>query len=251
MTKCCEACHTVNRDRAQYCRGCAGRFRDINSSAIRAAQPSTTVPAAPMPAPARAPKAGMPYASRNLPGLLLSAGAALAALLVVWQQWGAAGDARRQPAQRQAQVAPALSQAPAVSRVADAPPVETVPQESLLALTMEQSAGRPLTSQGAWAHLDAQGPETSGVSESDMGLAPDETLVPSPLVASRPAAASTRTARRPSARPVSGATVAAFQAWPAQGITGPCNRYNPFGEVTCATVPGRAGPAHARNARQR
>src|SRR4051794_2066986 len=33
MTKFCESCHTANRDRAKYCRGCAGRFSGIRTAA--------------------------------------------------------------------------------------------------------------------------------------------------------------------------------------------------------------------------
>ena len=33
MTKFCESCHTANRDRARYCRGCAGKFSGIRTAA--------------------------------------------------------------------------------------------------------------------------------------------------------------------------------------------------------------------------
>src|SRR3982751_3011561 len=33
MTKFCESCHTANRDRAKYCRGCAGKFSGLRTAA--------------------------------------------------------------------------------------------------------------------------------------------------------------------------------------------------------------------------
>ena len=39
MTKFCESCHTENRDRAKYCRGCAGRFSGIRTAANVSAAP--------------------------------------------------------------------------------------------------------------------------------------------------------------------------------------------------------------------
>ena len=41
MTKFCESCHTANRDRARYCRGCAGKFSGIRTAAHAFAGPIT------------------------------------------------------------------------------------------------------------------------------------------------------------------------------------------------------------------
>ena len=65
MTKFCESCHTANRDRARYCRGCAGKFSGIRTPAHAFAgvpaeewAPSTApvvVKPVPRPVPARVP----------------------------------------------------------------------------------------------------------------------------------------------------------------------------------------------------
>ena len=43
MTKYCDACHTPNRDRAKFCRGCAGKFSGIrfDAAAFVATMPDT------------------------------------------------------------------------------------------------------------------------------------------------------------------------------------------------------------------
>src|SRR6478752_4446693 len=58
MTKYCDACHAPNRDRARYCRGCAGRFSGVRFDAAAFVQTLPEAPSARRPASTRA--AGRP-----------------------------------------------------------------------------------------------------------------------------------------------------------------------------------------------
>lgn len=291
MTKCCEVCHTVNRDRAQYCRGCAGRFKEPGSAPLRTGM---KVPGAPdlmgqaafagmptlsSPAPTLSAKTGIMRADGGrLLSLLFPAGAALLATLVVWQQWAQAAELRSRATRGTAQVQMAKPAAAPAALAAAAPasaarsgepdPVdasaaspEAVPQESLLALAVEHSARKQQqASQAALGGARILEPEASGaasnsaprpfvgITESDMGIASDvsvESVASDRPTATRAvAAAGARPARRAAApsKPYYGPMPVAIQA---QGITGPCNRYNPFGEVTCANAPNPRGQTHA------
>jgi len=57
MTKFCESCHTANRDRAKYCRGCAGKFSGIRTAANVSAGPFHE---GPPPRVARVPRIAQP-----------------------------------------------------------------------------------------------------------------------------------------------------------------------------------------------
>jgi hypothetical protein len=293
MTKCCEACHTVNRDRAQYCRGCAGRFRDLASPGGGAGMSNrgtsglpnaalAGVPIMPRPAPSLPRKPGISLTNNTkLLGLLFPAFAVVVSGLVVWQQWSWAAVLRSQPtrgaAQAQSQqavpaLAPVATAAPEATRQGEPAPTtqeamdprelptapstsaavtETVPQESLLALAMEHSTRGQQASEAARSSvLEPADPVLPNWStESDMGISSDVTVdsvtTNRPAITSRPVVTSARPSRRASSKHIYGPTPVALQALPAQGITGPCDRYNPFGEVTCANVPAPSGQGHA------
>ena len=82
MTKYCDACHTPNRDRAKFCRGCAGKFSGIrfDAAAFVATMPDTRIRLAPpekaarelRPAPAVDLDPRRSIRSRRLPGIDIS-----------------------------------------------------------------------------------------------------------------------------------------------------------------------------------
>jgi len=242
------------------------------------------VPSMPRPAPSLARKPEISLANNTkLLGLLFPASAVLVSALVVWQQWSRGTELRSQPARGAAQVqshqaAPALVPVATAARPeatrqgepvpttqqamdprelpaepsASAAATENVPQESLLALAMERSTrGRQASEAARSRVLEPADPVLPNwTTESDMGI-PSEVTVDSvttnrPATTRRPVVASARSSRGAApSKSFYGSTPGALQALPAQGITGPCNRYNPFGEVTCANVPAPSGQAHA------
>ncbi|SFL86843.1 hypothetical protein [Variovorax sp. OV329] len=288
MTKYCDACHTVNRDRALYCRGCAGRFgtvapdarqRQIHPAAASLSMPPP--PALPTPEPSATPQPRMSR-SRMLLGVALPACASLTAALVIWQQWTLAGEVRSRPEREVAQQPAAgpvptaataatasASQAqatPALDATANESPVDpsaaAIPQESLLALTVEHNAkGAAYSPDGTTQRLlhpaPAQPPRNYAVvqrvpteTESDMSMSTAEpTDRPSTRRAlpSRPVVADSRSQRRPGAK----SETPARAVWTAQGSAIPCNRYNPFGDAVCATIPDPSRQARPRVYSQR
>lgn len=283
MTKECEVCRTENRDRALYCRRCATRFADVRPVANMSAVPITAglragvaggasalklAPAMPQPAPTRVPgPATTTHGKNRMLRVLLPIGVVLSAALVLWLQSPRPGEPRSHPGHEPAPIQSADSQlqtspAPvpvavaAQAVVVSAPPAAApgaVPQESLLALTLEQSAREQRQSQAmlqrTW-NLDPTEtvtgealPRTEGppdTSES-AGSIPTGVSVERPRAnrpdASRRAVADARAWRRPGMKAFNGSAPAALS------FTGPCNRYNPFGEAICANAPTSKGHA--------
>jgi len=270
MTKTCEACHTVNRDRAMYCRGCAGRFKNVDPTANMSsvwvpgasgmrgavlagashAEALRMAPEAPRQAPPAAEHTATPMANAWA-SVLLPASAVVMAALVVWQEWPGREAPRTPPAHELAhtQRVPSPIETPA-----PAAPV-AVPKESLLALNLEQRA------KAQAATRDSLGPNEEVVlgrfdeTQSDSGLAPDsgaDGTVTGPTIEPRPSTAAPRATHRVAAsRTYTAPARTPVQAWPAQGFTGPCNRYNPYGEALCANAPSPQRQAPIRNASAR
>lgn len=285
MTKYCEECHTANRDRAQYCRGCAVRFPPASSPADQSAvsvsqaagaRDSTPTSVSKVIASSSPPVAlvrgpGGLRPSPSLLGALLQTAAVLWAALVVWHQWAPTSDspkpalhsangesqqaswrASSTPAPGLAVAAPQAEPTPAPEEPSDAQLAATTAaslpasQESLLALTVERTEKTRQSTEGAparnprilnpdrpWAiagdeatHYQGQ---PDGGTESDMGMS---VAVATDQAATNRSAAVRRVKASP--RPFHQSGTSPLRAL---AITGPCDRYNPWGEAICISTP--------------
>ena len=248
MTKFCRACFTVNRDRAMYCRGCARRFKDASSPADAPAPPAKeklrvlhgsasaarVSPAPAAPGPGRSSTARpAPSRANTICSMLMPMGAAALAALVVWHQWSHAGElhprAVGQAVPTQPQQLPPTSEQPADASTSGTAPA---PQETLLALALEHDARQQRES----ADMLAGDLRILNVGPALDPVAPPLVQAPAATTA-RSVAVSARPARRPTPKVIDRPVAAAQQTWPSYAFTGPCDRYNPFGEALCKNAP--------------
>lgn len=249
MTKFCRACFTVNRDRAMYCRGCAGRFKDAFPPADASAPPARERQAAPGSAsaakasPSPALGAARPSALRSATSranaacsMLMPMGAAALAALVVWHQWSNAGElpprAVGEVGQTQSKHLP-----PGSDQAGAASPSDTThaPQETLLALTLEHDARQQRESTDTLAG-DLR---ILNVEPLLLQADPPSEQTPSTTTA-KTVVASARPAHRQAPRAIERRTAPGQETWTTYAFTGPCDRYNPFGEALCKNAPASA-----------
>ena len=218
-----------------------------------------------------APRLGGSWPSSSALGALLQTAAAFLAAFLVWHQWSRTSDAfsksirdaqqgesQQSSPHAEAPRAPVLANAPTVAPQAQPMPAVEEPsnavlaataeasppasQESLLALTAEHTEKMRQSSEGSLAENSTRfevHPDAG--TESDMSMAASADMDWAPMNRSA-------TVRRVNTnpRPFYKARTNPSRVTPlaALAITGPCDRYNPWGEAICASAPSPQRPVH-------